>query len=342
MRDLHRDAVVVDCHNDLILLVARKRALGDARYFRDHVIPALREGGVDVQVVPIFMEGEYAAEGALRRTLQLIEYVHQEVEANRDAVGLCLTGGEVDEVVAHGKIALVLALEGCEGIGRHIELLGAMFRLGVRIASFTHFGRTLLADGSGEDGTGGRLTHAGVAAVKEMERVGILVDVSHLSEAGTRHVLEIATRPVIASHSSARVLCDHHRNLRDDQLRAIAATGGVIGINFFPAFVDAKHPTLDRVVDHIEHIAAVAGIEHVGIGPDFIKEYYDEVYPQYPSFKVQGLDAKTPIEGLAGPQDLPAVTEALRRRGMSERDARKILGENVLRVFRSGLGVPGR
>jgi membrane dipeptidase len=340
MPDLHHDAVVVDCHNDLILLVARKRALGDHRYFRDHVVPALRAGGVDVQVVPIFMEGEYAAEGALRRTLQLIEYVHQEAAANRDAVALCLTGAEVDETVADGRIALVLALEGCEGVGKQTELLGTMFRLGVRIASFTHFGRTLLADGSGEDGTGGRLTGAGVCAVREMERLGILVDVSHLSESGTRHVLEIATRPVIASHSSARVLRDHHRNLTDDQVRAIAATGGVIGINFFPAFVDVIHPTLDRVVDHIEHIAAVAGIEHVGIGPDFIKEYYDEVYPQYPTLKVQGLDAKTPIEGLTGPQDLPVLTEALRRRGVTDADARKILGENFLRVFRSELGIP--
>jgi membrane dipeptidase len=340
MPDLHHDAVVVDCHNDLILLVARKRALGDHRYFRDHVVPALRAGGVDVQVVPIFMEGEYAAEGALRRTLQLIEYVHQEAAANRDAVALCLTGAEVDETVADGRIALVLALEGCEGIGKQTELLGTMFRLGVRIASFTHFGRTLLADGSGEDGTGGRLTGAGVCAVREMERLGILVDVSHLSESGTRHVLEIATRPVIASHSSARVLRDHHRNLTDDQVRAIAATGGVIGINFFPAFVDAARPTVDRVVDHIEHIASVAGIDHVGIGPDFIKEYYDEVYPQYPTLKVQGLDAKTPIEGLTGPQDLPVLTEALRRRGVTDADARKILGENFLRVFRSELGIP--
>jgi len=340
MPDLHHDAVVVDCHNDLILLVARKRALGDPRYFRDHVVPALRAGGVDVQVVPIFMEGEYAAEGALRRTLQLIEYIHQEAAANRDAVALCLTGAEVDEAVADGRIALVLALEGCEGIGKQTELLGTMFRLGVRIASFTHFGRTLLADGSGEDGTGGRLTGAGVCAVREMERLGILVDVSHLSESGTRHVLEIATRPVIASHSSARVLRDHHRNLTDDQVRAIAATGGVIGINFFPAFVDAARPTVDRVVDHIEHIASVAGIDHVGIGPDFIKEYYDEVYPHYPTLKVQGLDAKTAIEGLTGPQDLPVLTEALRRRGVTDADARKILGENFLRVFRSELGIP--
>jgi len=342
MPDLHRDAVVVDCHNDLILLVARKRAMGDPGYFRDHILPALRAGGVDVQVVPVFMEGEYAAEGALRRTLQLIEYLHQEVEASRGEVALCRTGAEIDAAVSDGKVAVVLALEGCEAIGKQTDLFATLFRLGLRIVSFTHFGRTMLADGSGEEGTGGRLTRAGVAAVREMERLGILVDVSHLSAAGTHHVLELATRPVIASHSSARALCDHHRNLDDGQLRGIAATGGVIGINFFPAFVDSRRPTVDRLVDHIEHIASVAGIDHVGIGPDFIKEYVDELYPQYPALKIEGLDAKAAIEGLEGPQHLAALTGALRRRGVAEPDVRKILGENFLRVFRTVLGVPGR
>jgi membrane dipeptidase len=288
------------------------------------------------------MEGEYAAEGALRRTLQLIEYLHQEVEASRGEVALCRTGAEIDAAVSDGKVAVVLALEGCEAIGRQTDLFATLSRLGVRIVSFTHFGRTMLADGSGEEGTGGRLTRAGVAAVREMERLGILVDVSHLSAAGTHHVLELATRPVIASHSSARALCDHHRNLDDGQLRGVAATGGVIGVNFFPAFVDSRRPTVDRIVDHIEHIASVAGIDHVGIGPDFIKEYLDELYPQYPTFKIEGLDAKAAIEGLEGPQHLAALTGALRRRGVAEPDVRKVLGENFLRVFRTVLGVPGR
>ncbi len=341
MATLHRDAVVVDCHNDLILLVARKRALGETGYFADRVLSDLRAGGVDVQVVPVYMEGEYAAEGALRRTLLLIELLHREIEANAQNAALCLTGAEIDAAVAAGKIAMVLALEGCEAVGRQVELFGTLFRLGVRMASFTHFGRTLLADGSGEDGTGGRLTEAGVAAVREMERLGLLVDVSHLSAAGVAHVLELATRPVIASHSSARALCDHHRNLTDPQLQAIAATGGVIGVNFFPAFVDAAAPTVDRVVDHIEHIASVAGIDHVGIGPDFIKEYYDELYPGR-AFVVQGLNGKAEIPGLTGPRDLAALTEPLRRRRMPDADVRKVLGENFLRVFRQALGIPAQ
>ncbi len=340
MANLHHDAVVVDCHNDFILLVAHKRAVGETRYFAERVIPQLRTGGIDVQVVPIFIDEEHAAEGALRRALLLIEMLCSEAAANADEVALCHSGADIDMAVRNGKIALVLALEGTEPIGRSVELLRTFYRLGVRIVSFTHFGRTLLADGSGEDGTGGRLTQPGVLAVREMEHLGILIDVSHLSRAGTEHVLELTSRPVIASHSSARALRNHHRNLTDEQLGAIAATGGVIGVNCFPAFVAERHPTVEQVVDHIEHIATVAGVDHVGLGPDFIKELMDERYPQYPAITIAGLDAKATIPGLTGPQDLPTLTEAMLRRGLSDADVRKILGENFLRVFRAGLGIP--
>ena len=128
MPDLHHDAVVVDCHNDLILLVDRKRSIGEGTHFRNQVIPALRAGGVDVQIVPVFIEREYAAEAALGRTPQLIEELHREVAANGDEVVLSLTGAEIDKAVARGKIALVLALEGCEAIGQQPELFGALYR----------------------------------------------------------------------------------------------------------------------------------------------------------------------------------------------------------------------
>ena len=190
---------------------------------------------------------------------------------------MCLDGTELDAALASGRIALVLALESCPGIDADVELLATMHRLGIRVASLTHFGRTALADGSGEDGTGGRLTRAGVAALAEMERLGILFDVSHLGAAGVDHVLELAIRPVIATHSSARAVRDHRRNLGDSHLKEIAAGGGVVCVNFFAGFIDESEHTVDRLVDHVEHIAAVAGIDHVGIGPDFLKEIEDEV-----------------------------------------------------------------
>jgi membrane dipeptidase len=337
--ELHDRSVVVDCHNDLILLVAYHRQHGRADYFRERCIPELRRGGVDVQVVPIFIDDQYRPEGALRQALSLIEIFYDEAEKNADAVSVCMTGDDLEAALSNGKIALVLALEGCEHIGTNLELFGTFYRLGVRMASFTHFGRTMLADGSAEDDAGSRLTHAGVEAVAMMQRMGMLVDVSHLSLAGTDHVLEIATRPIIASHSNARSLLDHHRNLPDDRLKAIASIGGVVGVNFFWAFLAESDPKLSHIVDQVERIAEVAGIDHVGLGPDFVTEYFETTWPNEPVY--EGLDVRLVPEGTTGnSRDLPLVTAALLERGFYEDDVVKVLGANFMRVFRSELGTP--
>jgi membrane dipeptidase len=334
-RALHDEAVVVDCHNDLILMVDRKRSVGFPNHFADYWLPELRAGGVDVQVLPVYLDDEYRPEGALRRSLLLIELAHRVIGSEPSEAALCCSGAEIDAALASGKIAFVLALEGCEGLGSNVELVETFYRLGVRMMSFTHFGRTAMGDGSAEDDAGSRLTRAGVEAVAEMERLGIVVDVSHLGIGGTQHVLEIATRPVIASHSSVRALADHHRNLADEVTKAIAASGGVQGINFFPWFIDLKEPTIERVVDHIAHVANVAGIDHVGIGPDFIREYCQEFYGNYPDIKTEGLPLNSWIVDLAYSRDLPNLTQALADRGFSAEDIRKVLGGNFLRVFRA-------
>ncbi|HEV3472480.1 MAG TPA: dipeptidase [Actinomycetota bacterium] len=327
---------VADAHNDLVLLIDHHRKHGDPDYFGNTFIPQLRAGGVRLQVAPIFVDPEYSPEGALRRSLWLTELMLEEMEKNSDDVALCLTGDDIDAAIDAGKIAFVLGLEGCEQIGADVELLSTFFRLGGRTAMFTHFGRTLLADGSAEDETGSRLTTAGVAAVELMESLGMLVDVSHLNMAGTDHVLEIATRPVIASHSSARALCDIHRNLSDERIKAIAATGGVVGVNFFPLFIDAENATLDRLIDHIEHVATVAGIDHVGLGPDFIKEIANTIDIHFP-----GIDLDQVVEGTTGtPDDFPIVADALAKRGLDDQDIAKIMGQNFLRVFRAEIGIP--
>ena len=328
---------VTDCHNDLVLLIDHHRARGHDDYFRAHLIPQLRAGGVGLQVAPIFVDLEYSPEGALRRSLWLTELLLDEIEKNSDEVMLCLTGNDIDTAVSEGKIAFVLGLEGCEQIGREVALLHTFFRLGIRTAMFTHFARTLLADGSAEDDASSRLTAAGVEAVQLMESVGMLVDVSHLNMAGTDHILEIATRPVIASHSSVRALCDVHRNLTDERIKAIATTGGVIGVNFFPLFVDATNHTLDRLIDHIEHMVSVAGIDHVGLGPDFIKEIGDTIRAEY-----FGIDMTQVLEGMTGtPHDFPIVAEALSKRGFDDHALAKLMGQNFLRLFRAEIGVPG-
>ncbi|MFF4985882.1 dipeptidase [Streptosporangium saharense] len=338
--DLHHRAVVADTHNDLLMAVTARPPHRWASFFRERWLPQLHDGGVNLQVLPVFIDDRHRPEGALRETLRMIECAHTLAEGNPDHVHLCQTGDQIDHTLADGKIALVLALESAPGLDTNVELLPTLHRLGVRIASIAHWGRTPLADGSGEDATASRLTTAGVETLREMERLGILFDVSHLSATGVDHVLELTTRPLIATHSSARALRDHHRNLTDDHLRAIAATGGLICVNFFPPFL-AEHPddyTLDRLVDHITHIAGIAGIDHVGLGPDFVREVlHDTTPPCCEDAAPEGLDATATLPGLAGPAGLPLVTEALLRRGLSEDDILKILGGNVHRLLQKEL-----
>jgi membrane dipeptidase len=149
----------------------------------------------------------------------------------------------------------------------------------------------------------------------------------------------------MATHSSARALLDHHRNLTDDQLRGVAGTGGVVCVNFLPGFLseDPYSVTTDRLVDHIEHIAGVAGIDHVGLGPDFIREVMADLTPPCcEGFSTSGIDVNAAIDGLAGPAGLPMVTEALLKHGFADEEIVKILGGNVLRLFRAELGRPRR
>lgn len=340
-RQLHSRAVVADTHNDLLCAVVTRPVHRWAPYFAERWLPQLRDGGVDLQVLPIYIDDAHRPEGALRQTLRMIECAHRIAEGNAGDVALCRDGTEVDAALASGRIALVLALESAPGVGDDVELLETLYRLGVRMASLAHFGRTPLADGSAEDATGSRLTAAGVEALALMERLGMVFDISHLGAAGVEHVLTLATRPLIATHSSARALRDHHRNLTDEQLKGVAATGGVVCVNFFAPFLDESEHTVDRLVDHLEHIAAVAGIGHVGLGPDFVKEVLDDVTPRGCEDSVgsgAGVGALSYLPGLEGPRGLPLVTDALVRRGWSESDVLAVLGGNVRALVRAELG----
>lgn len=335
---LHHRSVVADTHNDLLCAVVARPVERWAAFFREQWLPQLRAGGVDIQVLPVFVDDAYRPEGALRRTLRMIEAAHRIAEGNADAVRLCADGAEIDAALAEGRIALVLALESAPGIGEDVELIETLHRLGVRIASLAHFGRTALADGSGEDAAGSRLTRAGVAAFTEMERLAMLYDISHLGAAGVEHVLELATRPLIATHSSARALRDHHRNLTDAQVKGVADGGGVICVNFFAPFLHESDFTVDRLVDHIEHLASVAGVHHVGLGPDFVKEVLaDTTPPCCEHAPIEGVPTDRFLPGLEGPAGLPLLTEALVRRGWPDDDVARVLGGNVHTLLTSSL-----
>jgi membrane dipeptidase len=338
--ELHQAATVVDCHNDLILLVDHfdKRLKTD--HFAEFWLPELRAGGVDVQILPICLEEQFQTEGGLRRTLLLVERIHQLAAEHPDEVAVCLDGDDVDAATAAGKIAFVIALEGAHAVGQDPGIIRSLHRVGVRVVSMAHLGRTFLADGSGlDDSSCSRLTPQGVEVLTEMEELGIVFDISHLGLGGVDDVLARARRPFLATHSACLGITDIHRNLGDEQIKRIAELGGVIGVAAaIPFFIDMQSPTADRVVDHIEHIAGLVGMDHVGLGPDFIDDYYQQVYGGWvlpPEFGTERPHAE-----VARPSDLPLITEALLRRGFDEADIRKVLGENVLRVLREVMGRP--
>lgn len=338
-KKLHDDAILVDAHHDLLLLVTRDHQAGQRNTFEAEWIPELRRGGVDVQVCPIFIEEEWVPEGSLRRALQMVDALHVEIENNADAA-FCLTADDIDAAVDAGKIAFVLSLEGAEPIGPDVGMLRNFYRLGLRMFGFTWNRRTALADGIAETATGGGLTSVGVEMLLECERLGIVVDLTHMSEPGFWHAIELVTRTPIASHSNMRGVWDHPRNLTDDQLKALAAKGGVAGLLLHPMIIDPENPTIERCVDHLVYGIDLVGDDHIGLGPDFVKDFHDRVQPTINNALMEREQLFSSIKDLAYPSDLPRLTDAMVESGLSDETIRKVLGGNFMRVFREVMGRP--
>ncbi len=270
---------IADSHNDLLLACLHRHERGHSDPFGDDWLPGLRAGGVVFQVLPIFTEAQFVGEGALRRTLEVIDIARQIASLHSADVAIVEHGGDIERVIDSGRIALLLALEGAEPIGSSVSMFDTMWRLGIRMASLTWNRRTMLADGIGETDTGGRLTSLGVEAIAEMERLGMIVDISHLSAPGVEHLAQIATRPFVATHSSCRAIQDHPRNLTDDQMRLVAASGGFVATNAFGPFLTDGEASIDHLIDHLLHTAATIGADRVGIGADMIDDLVRLVDP---------------------------------------------------------------
>lgn len=328
-----RHPQVVDLHNDLLSELSFERDRGRSGRFGSFWLPQLRAAGVTAQVLPVFTEDYFVGEGALRRCLLTIDLAEELASAHADDVLICRTAADLDAAAESGRIALILAFEGLEPVGADLGVLRTLYRLGVRVASLTWNRRTMLADGAGEDATRAGLTEAGVAAIAEMTRLGMVVDISHLSESGFWHVHDVATRPYIATHSSCRALRDHRRNLTDEQIRVLASRGGVMGINFYGEFV-ADPPTLAAVVDHIRHAVEVAGEDHVALGPDYVWDYFEITDPRGmadPEF------TRWMPPGLRRPEELPALLDLVVD-AVGPGIAGKVAGGNAWRVLRDVLG----
>ena len=330
---LHRDALVVDTHCDTLKCLSPKftrprdsmwedrSAVGfGERSHLGHVdVPRLKEGGVDCQVFAVSSSRERTPPHALRTALEMIDVFHRECERNKETIVPVKCYDDIMRAVKGGRVAAMLSIEGADVIEGELSMLRVFHRLGVRMVGLVHSLRNLLADGVTDRRTGGGLSELGVQAVEELDRQGMVVDVSHISDEGFWDVMDVARGPVIASHSNCRAVCDHPRNMTDEMIVALAEGGGVMGMNFAPSFVHATEPSVETLVDHIDHVVNLVGPDHVGLGSDF-----------------DGIPS-TPV-GLEDVTRMPNITSELVKRGYGEGDVRSILGGNHLRLIRRVIG----
>jgi membrane dipeptidase len=362
-RRIQANVLGFDTHNDTAQRVLIDKADIGQRLPDGMVdLPRLQEGGIHVPFFALWVPSYYPGAEAVRRTLDLRDAMQGVFDKYPDRIELATSAHDIERIVGQKKIAAVLTIEGGHQIDDDLGVLRTYRRMGILSMTLTHFRSNHWADSSTGKPEHNGLTDFGKQVVREMNRIGMIVDISHVSDKTFYDVLEVSTKPVIASHSSCFVYSDIPRNMKDDMFRALAKNGGVVGVNFGSSFLSQKdgdelrkhvseqsamepnltgadldayaakehtqydevhakvgNATVNDAADCIDHIAKVAGIDHVGIGSDF------DGIPSVPS-------------GLEDVSKMPNLTAALLKRGYSEKDVQKIMGGNFLRVVREVVG----
>jgi len=373
---IHDSALVVDTHADTpqrFLDEGFDIGSTDPKDIGHISLDKARRGNLGAEFFSIWVEPETNQGHFARHTFDLIDSVYEQAARHPDRMVMCFSANDIDRAHKEHKLAALMGIEGGHSIENDIHLLRDYYRLGVRYMTLSWSNTNEWADSSGDIDDAkvqhhNGLTDFGKQVVMEMNRLGMMVDISHVADKTFWDVMATSKAPVIASHSSARALVDAPRNMTDEMLKAMTKNGGVVQVNFFNGFIDedfrkaqiaqakdqaaavqqyvdqmkaegrtvsyidedrierewaAKipRPPLKSLIDHIDHIAKVAGIDHVGLGSDF-----------------DGVSGATP-QGIDSAADLPKITQALLDRGYSAADIRKILGGNLMRVFREVEGV---
>lgn len=337
--ELHREFPVVDCHGDIPMDLWRRRRDGEPAPLADDYLQRLRTGGVRIEFMTVGGDQPLTMDGIGRpeiRALELIDDVISEAERH-DELFIIETTADLDRAITAEGIGIVLHLEGLAPAHASRSLLRTFHRLGIRSAQPTWNMRNAVADGVGELVPAG-LSACGRDLITELRELGTVLDVSHLSQHGFWDLVELVDGPIVASHANAAAVWPHPRNLEDDQIWAIASSGGVIGACFFPAFID-ENASLDRLIDHVDYIAGLVGVDHVAVGPDYVDFARDLMIADmtYGSVSVDYGDTFDFPEGLRSVETLPTFTAGLIVRGYAETDIAKIIGGNALRVLREVL-----
>jgi membrane dipeptidase len=273
----------------------------------------------------------------------------QEAEESAQDLLVCLSAEDIDQALAENKIAAIMGLEGSRPLhGKPnmdcVSSVRNLHKLGLRHIQLVDMGRNKLGDGTGTLRTDSRLTEFGLEVVQECNRLGMVVDVAHLNDRGFWDVIETSSDPIVDSHSCVRAISNFPRAVTDDRIKALAQNGGVLGLSCYDKHVNlakveaGERPNLDDFVKHIDHAADLVGIEHIGIGPDHFEDHGFSPAPGWMEGFYIGVRDHYHVEGLENVTEFPLLTEALVKHGYSDDDIRKVLGENLLRVYRQVLG----
>ena len=318
LQTVHNRAFVFDLHNDVMELCINGYQLG-VRHTTNHSdIPRFREGGVDAQMISVWVSPTQFPSTAFARSIQIIDSFNVQIVRNPATFAQARTSAEIQQVHGSGKLVGVLGIAGGHSIENDLNKLTTLYERGVRYMTITWNNSTAWATSAADPQSTTRgLSAFGQQVIRAMDSLGIIIDVSHVGVRTITDILQITTKPIIASHSGVRALNNHTRNLTDAQIISIAQRGGVIGVVFYPWFLSSTGTaTIDSVIRHIDYIKNLVGVDYVALGSDF-----------------DGIEV-VPV-GLEDVSKFPVLTMALLRRGYSTSDVKKILGENYMRVFRT-------
>lgn len=322
----HKDAILVDTHNDFVWKVFDKGAeFGIRNSFTHSDLPKLKEGGMDLQVFAVWIPMNQVKR-SFNFTVEQIERLKKFESENFQDFEYAESYSDILRIINENKICGLIGIEGGTAIGDDVENVKTFYDMGVRYIGLTWNNSNRISTSAKEavlKNKAGGLTEFGKDVIRKMNETGMLIDVSHLSEAGFWDVMELSSDPIIASHSNCYSINPHYRNLTDEQIKAIADKGGYIGINFYDEFLDENGKvngvSIDKVIEHIDHIKEIAGTDCIGIGSDFDG----------------GI---TPPRELYDATQYPVLTEKLLNSGYTQEEVKKILGENFLRVYKQVCG----
>ncbi len=324
--------MIFDAHADIWTDVALKRAKGNKNIIKQYHLEKFKKGGINSGIFVIWVDPPYDT-NPQKRTMEIIENMSVEIIENQDILKIVKNFDDLQKGLDEGKLSVLIGLEGLSSIGKNIDLINAFYMLGARHASLTWNEQNELATGvKGEPSRG--LTNYGIDTVRRLESLGMIVDVSHANEKTFWDICEVASKPFIASHSNSRALCDVPRNLTDEQLKAIAKSGGVVGLNAFKDFVhhDINKQDIEHLANHVDHMVDIMGIDHVGFGFDFCDFLNMDTMSSFASGEEVGT---VNFEDASKTQNMIKV---FKDRGYSQEDIDKISHGNFFRVIKEILG----